>query len=251
MSDPNSAPSYGRLLKSLRIQKNIPFSEICRITRISLDNLVKLESEDHGRLPAPVHVKGFLKAYAQVLGVDPNSVIQRYLEDLAVYRKSTASDARLRSWLGFWPRLGVALAALAAIIAASIYGVSFFDRPIQPAATAVAPAPAQPPIPATGANAPEVKAPVAEAPPLEAAKKLMLRVIAVEPTRLKVIIDGQTPREYPLKPEDRLELEAKHHFNLLVDNGTGVRLFLNDEPVPMGGKSGQAATIQLPLRKVR
>lgn len=247
MTEESNAPSFGRLLKSLRAQKNIQLDEISRITRISLDNLIKLESEDHARLPAPVHVKGFLRAYAQVLWVDPNEIIRRYKEDLAVYQKASDSAAHLRSWLGFWPRLLVAIIVLGGIITVSVYSVSYFNRPPMSELSAVAPVPAassNPIAPTAGVTQPPLAGPT----PLTESKKLMLRVVAVEPTHFKVIIDGQTPREYQLKPEDRLELEARNHFNLLLDNATGVQLFLNDQPVQIGGRAGQPATILLPLK---
>jgi cytoskeleton protein RodZ len=247
MTEQNNPLSFGRFLKSLRIQNDIRLDEISRITRISLDNLAKLEREDHCRLPAPVHVKGFLKAYAQVVGAEPNEVIQRYLADRLAFQKSAGSNASLRSWLGFWPRLLIALVVLAVIIAVSVYSVSYSNRAPQSSVSPVSLVPAAPSA-QTAAEAPETSRSSAELTPLAAIKKLMLRVVAVEPTRLKVIIDGQTPKEYQLKPEDRLELEAKSHFNLLMDNATGIRLFLNDQPVQLSGKAGQTATIQLPLR---
>jgi cytoskeleton protein RodZ len=247
MTDENIPLSFGRFLKSLRIQKDIHLDEISRITRIPLDNLIKLEKEDHSRLPSPVHVKGFLRAYAQVVGAEPGDLIRRYLADLAVFQKSAGSDAKQRSRLSFWPRLLISLAVLAAIITVSVYSVSYFKQPKQPPVPAVAPAATALSDP-IAAKAPETSRPLAEPTPLAAIKKFMLKVVTVEPTRLKVIIDGQTPREYQLKPEDRLELEAKNHFNLLMDNATGIRLFLNDQPVQISGKAGQTATLQLPLR---
>ncbi|KAF5429743.1 protein of unknown function (DUF4115), partial [Candidatus Methanophagaceae archaeon] len=77
-------------------------------------------------------------------------------------------------------------------------------------------------------------------------KRLLLSIIAIETTWIKVIIDGQKPKEYSLKPGDRRELEASSGFNLLVGNATGVQLLLNDKPIEILGKRGQIVNIQIP-----
>lgn len=83
--------------------------------------------------------------------------------------------------------------------------------------------------------------------PVEAvAEKLKLQIVAVEDTWLKVIVDAQNPKEYFLKPSDRLELEADSGFNLLIGNATGLELFLNSRPVRVAGGRGQVVTLQIP-----
>ena len=77
-------------------------------------------------------------------------------------------------------------------------------------------------------------------------EKLLLKIITVEKTWLKVIVDTHDPVEYSLKPADRLELEATSGFNLLIGNATGIRLFLNGNPIPVPGKQGQVVTLQIP-----
>lgn len=41
-----------------------------RATRIRKDYLEKLESDDHTTMPEPIYVRGFVKAYANYLGLD-------------------------------------------------------------------------------------------------------------------------------------------------------------------------------------
>ena len=82
--------------------------------------------------------------------------------------------------------------------------------------------------------------------PEDAAEQLSLHIVAVEKTWLKVIADAEDPREFSLKPGQRLELEAASGFNLLIGNAAGIRLFLNGNPVGVSGKRGQVVTLQLP-----
>ena len=76
--------------------------------------------------------------------------------------------------------------------------------------------------------------------------KLRLRIIAVERTWLKVIVDGRNARSYDLKPEDRLELEGTNNFNLMIGNATGLQIFLNERPVKIFGSSDQVVSLKIP-----
>jgi len=75
---------------------------------------------------------------------------------------------------------------------------------------------------------------------------LLLKIVTVEKTWLKVIIDDQKSQEYSLNPGDRLELEALSGFNLLIGNAAGVYLNINDKDLPVSGSRGQVVTIKIP-----
>ena len=77
-------------------------------------------------------------------------------------------------------------------------------------------------------------------------ERMVLKLVAVEPTWLKIIADDQIPREYSLDVGDTLTLEAQDRFSLLIGNATGVQLTLNGSAVAVPGKSGQVVTLQLP-----
>jgi cytoskeleton protein RodZ len=70
--------SLGEYLRSERLNRGITLEEISRETRISTRMLQAIEDGNTESLPASVLVKGFLRAYAQKLGLDPETVILRY-----------------------------------------------------------------------------------------------------------------------------------------------------------------------------
>jgi cytoskeleton protein RodZ len=70
--------SLGEYLRSERLNRGITLEEISRETRISTRMLQAIEDGNTESLPAGVLVKGFLRAYAQKLGLDPETVILRY-----------------------------------------------------------------------------------------------------------------------------------------------------------------------------
>ena len=59
----------GSNLKKIREERMIPLEQIAMATHIRLSILRDLESEDYSDLSSPTQVKGFLKIYAEYLGV--------------------------------------------------------------------------------------------------------------------------------------------------------------------------------------
>lgn len=70
--------TLGEKLKKLRADRRISLSEVARSTRIQIKYLESLEEGNYGALPADVYVRGFLKNYADFLGVDESILIRIY-----------------------------------------------------------------------------------------------------------------------------------------------------------------------------
>ncbi len=64
-------------LKEIRLEKNISLEQIHEATRIHLDFLRKIEDGDFSIVPEPF-LRAFLREYAEIVGIDPNRVIQRF-----------------------------------------------------------------------------------------------------------------------------------------------------------------------------
>ncbi len=71
--------SVGRLLRRAREEGHIDLNEAVEATRIRRYYLEALEKEQWGKLPSPVFIKGFLRAYAEFLGLDKEMVLNSYL----------------------------------------------------------------------------------------------------------------------------------------------------------------------------
>lgn len=68
----------GRSLKEVREKLGIDLKTISAGTKINIKTLELIEDEDLERLPAPVYLKGFLKAYARALNLDSQKLIEGY-----------------------------------------------------------------------------------------------------------------------------------------------------------------------------
>ena len=73
--------SFGEVLKRERELREISLREISEATKISLRYLEALERDDFRYLPGGVFNKGFVRAYAQFIGVDPETMVTAYLHE--------------------------------------------------------------------------------------------------------------------------------------------------------------------------
>ena len=70
----------GSTLRRARLRRGIELETICDVTKVSMANLRHIEEERFEDLPATVYVRGFLKAYASTIGLDPQRVASSYIE---------------------------------------------------------------------------------------------------------------------------------------------------------------------------
>jgi len=73
--------SFGETLRRERELRQISLREISEATKINLRYLDALERDDFRHLPGGVFNKGFVRAYAQFIGIDPESMVTAYLEE--------------------------------------------------------------------------------------------------------------------------------------------------------------------------
>ena len=231
--------SFGHYLKAIRVKKGISLDEVSEETRIRIDTLRLIEKEDHDRLPSEVFVKGFLRAYAEAVGIDGGEAVTRYTSSINAYQATARSETDfVKLSTRFWPHLLLSLGAMICIITLSVFAMSVFHSPLQTDNQVNTNAGED-----DNKNDSELESDLVGK---LSEKSLLLKIITIETSWIKVIIDGRKPKEYSLKPGDRLEFEAFDDFNLLIGNATGVQLILNDKPIEVLGKRGQVVNIQIP-----
>jgi transcriptional regulator with XRE-family HTH domain len=71
--------SFGEELKRERELRQITLREVSEATKINLRYLDALERNDFRHLPGGVFNKGFVRAYAQYIGIDPEAMVNAYL----------------------------------------------------------------------------------------------------------------------------------------------------------------------------
>ncbi|MGA2139272.1 MAG: helix-turn-helix domain-containing protein [Verrucomicrobiia bacterium] len=150
--------SIGDTLREARHNRRASLEDASRATKIKMEILEQLEADEFDRMVAPAYTKGFLKLYAEYLGLDSHSVVEAYLRSQGGLRRQglhmeteKAIRAHKRPELQL-PLRSVALVVLAltVVVFLAVLGKTWSMRhassPAQPAPTMQA-VTAQPAVP--------------------------------------------------------------------------------------------------------
>lgn len=139
MIPPDEHPGVriGEILKSTRTHQGLEIAEVEERTKIRTKYLRALEHEDWHVLPSPAYARGFLRTYAQLLGLDAEALIDEFRRQVeselpsgqpytfrepVLERRRQPLPGEPRGW-GPWPVIGaVVLAAIAALLVIGLIG---------------------------------------------------------------------------------------------------------------------------------
>lgn len=122
--------SLGTWLRTQREARGVSIRDIAEATKISQRYLEALERDRFDALPAEVFVRGFLREYARIVGLDPDEVVNVYLLAAAQARPVAdeepgvvpAGAARRASVVAY----GVAVAALLIALLGAAAAISYW-----------------------------------------------------------------------------------------------------------------------------
>jgi cytoskeleton protein RodZ len=249
----NEGMSLGEVLRAQRLAAAGSLDEMARATRISQQYLRALETEDFSQLPAPVFVRGFIRAYCSFLGAPADRALALYQETLGLppAEPHPVFTPRRAPWLAHPIAVSAILLVIfgAGLVALNL-AVRNSVKPATPVVVATAASSSEgpatspitrAPVAATGPLAPEpspavpaLVAPVREA---EAATQRLV-VKAVEPTWVRVQTDDGRVAEELLTAGTTREWTSGKRFLLTVGNAGGVEIELNGRPLPSLGARG-------------
>jgi cytoskeleton protein RodZ len=78
IDQPQAAAQVGAGLRSVRERLGWKLPEVAEGLRIRLSYLEAIERGDLGALPGPAYQTGFIRTYAQSLGLDPEEILRRF-----------------------------------------------------------------------------------------------------------------------------------------------------------------------------
>lgn len=266
-----SAQEIGEMLRRVREEKGLSPEEVQAETKIRLRYLQALESGDESVIPGEVYYKGFLRFYANHLGLDGHALVEEYKQWKDSQRteeeraaaaaqtgaRGTAQSAQARRHIGVY-----ALVGLAVIVAAvGIWGLLSYGRQRTAGGGAAPPPPAVVPGETGGSGAAPGGSPAGSepaAPAVEVVKEdlgpagLRYRAtgstikVEVEALRLcwvRVTADGSVIFENALVPGAKAVWEAKQRLVVLYGNVGGVKFSVNGVPQEIAGRDGEVRTI--------
>jgi cytoskeleton protein RodZ len=123
--------SIGAHLRELRTRRGVSLDEVARTTRVAARYLVALENDAFSELPAPVFIRGFIRAYCQALGESPHDALSIY-DDHAGHASRTAPPSPPARAVTAGPRPRGTLAVsfvLLVILGMALFTVALVIRP--------------------------------------------------------------------------------------------------------------------------
>jgi cytoskeleton protein RodZ len=271
------AARIGTLLRSKRREKGLSLQDVEQATKIRARYLDGLEREDYSALPAAVYIHGFLKTYANFLGLDG----ERLSRELKEYRSPRRERQPEHEGEGPEPSefeqplvapgaLGSAerrrisgtiflTVALAVVVLAVVTGILYFvGRGSQEAAVgptgdaAVEPDP-NPSLekPAKEPSTNPTETTVAgtaggrtDYDPADNATGMIQATVRVleDPSYLSIRTDGTTVYQQPTQPGFSQTYEARDVIGVTAGNAGAVRVEINGQDAGPIGSYGEVAT---------
>lgn len=229
--------NLGLYLKQVREERKIPVAQIAQALKTKTETIQALEANDFGKIPAPTYVKGYLRSYANYLGIEGDPLLMEYNRQYPQAKQPlVAPEHKI-------PRVGISMSVLLksklfisiilAIIAIPILIVvlvySMHKKSAKKAPVKEVPVQIQQPqvqtqkepekIPAVS----PIKTPVAT--PMSLSAKALDNVWVRISSDTKVIFEGV------LQKNDKENWQAQNEFKLRIGNPSKLSLTLNDQPV--------------------
>ena len=256
----------GIRLAEARKRLGLTLEEAERSTRIRAHHLAALERGEFETISSHVQAKGFIRSYAEFLGLRSEELLEQYEQALggrgkgrprrkALHELPTRPAVQVRSrrpsWLStdLFVAAGITVAVLALIawgvgrvvagmqertLAASEFLIPTFTPSPEAAPAEALPSPEAGSV-ATEAPALAVPAPLSETPTLaltfapSSSAPVDLRLLVERRSWVRVVVDGVESYQGRADPGEILEFQGQQVVQVTTGNGIGVRAFYNGQ----------------------
>ena len=236
----------GLRLRTARETRGLTIDALARATRVQRRILEAIERNDTGGIPPRPYGRGFVRAFAKEVGLEPDQTVREFfsqfapaagLHDEPVHAVPERTPLHLNPrWRAIaattlmWA-LGVAFAVLAV---RSV--VNMLDRSGEPQRTDTASA-AAPVVAGTTGTAEASRPASADRSPIT------VTLEATGPAWVTAHADGRRIIYRTLQPGDREVLRAEREVRLRIGNAGAVRWRINDRPPAPLGAPGEVRTV--------
>ena len=246
----SSCLSFGEELRRERVIRDIPLEEISQATKISLRLLKALEDSDLKKLPAPTFTRGFIRAYAKHLGIDPEEKVNAYLADLAGGRPEAPSAKKARPRSRFWRGRRSTSGTIVGVVIAVLVLLGMIASPerrtrSRPSRERLVAAPKAAPVILKNVSISNEPTPAirperaAASNPAAASSGISLVLEFQQDSWTKLEADGQTVLKGLVRRGEKRRFEAHNGFRITLGNAGGVRISVDGRALDPLGESGE------------
>jgi cytoskeletal protein RodZ len=274
---PTTMESIGAYLKREREFRNITLDEISQATKIRETNLRALEEDRLNSLGSPVFVKGYLKACATYLGLDPNDLVLRYeasLREEKPPRVTKPVDETPDQWRLKYIVLPVSLLLIFGVLLLLVLQrpmrVEMDTQPVQETESTQGPALKSESTSSGGTadgDSPIALGPHREAfslgpPPVHpprpsaslASKSplgIQLQLTALEDAWVQIQIDQEPAKEMLLRSGNTVSRQGEKSMQMKIGNAGGLEILWNGKDLGKLGESGQVIYLAISPEEVQ
>ena len=250
----------GATLEQARREKGLSLRDVEQATKIRTRYLEGLEREDYSMLPDAVYVQGFLKTYANFLGLDGDGLAQEFKDRWSPRRERQLNYERPRESEFERPIISpgglagterrkvsgatILTVALAVLLLAAVIGALYLIGSRSAADSGAAPGPEK-----AGNNAapadPAPEPEPASRPVTEPREDEAIRVVVSVPDRpswLSIQTDGVVAYEQTVYPGFAQTFEARDAISITAGDAGAVRIEVDGQDVGILEYDGQVTT---------
>jgi cytoskeletal protein RodZ len=258
-SEECSLATLGEALRTARQIRRLSLNQVESVTKIRLKYLVALEEDNLADLPPPVYTRGYVRAYATYLGLDPKQMLLLYeqlhppAEPLGVQRE--VRPLRAPGAITGPQLLGIAVVAVLVLAGYYLYQqyTLFVASGLPQQAEGRAMGPRIGPTPASALAAdPTIEAkatatPVPTPPPTPTATPIPgVHVVANVTQRswLCVVVDNKRVYWDFVRPGATLKWDGNDQIFMRAGNAGGLEVSFNGKPQGALGAQGEVKNVE-------
>ncbi|HLQ33658.1 MAG TPA: RodZ domain-containing protein [Chloroflexota bacterium] len=238
------------MLRTAREERGVSLAQAEAATMIRRSYLQALEDDEHAQLPGAVYIKGFLRNYAQYLGLDALHVLSVYHREYPDQSQEVVAPATIKPRGTSQLVTGGTIASLLLVVVIAIFSTYVYRqvqafRQSEPASQAAALVPTPTPIPPTPTSARSAETAAAVVPEPVAPTRTALAGGAEVTAKvsqdawLQVQVDGQRSFEGVLKAGQTQTWKGKDDVFVWVGNAGGVSIVFNGSDMGTLGAVGE------------
>ena len=262
---------FGDRLKRERELRDVSLEEITKATKIKIEYLQALETDDWDHLPGHGFNRGYIRTIARYLGMDEESLLAEYSmaraepePSMPIATRAVVAEKSRQTWQRI-PTTQVVAAFLAALLlAGGIYGARKIVLAHKTRAThtapQIAPAPAvNTPAPLEAALVPVPSSTSEAAPPTKAdpspkaadlPEYLVMKIQAGKAAHLRVVADRHLVYTGHISSGETKRYRARNTFEISSSDSGAVLIELEGQTMPPLGLPGQAGKATFTRRDV-
>ncbi|MPL60602.1 Cytoskeleton protein RodZ [bioreactor metagenome] len=240
-------PTVGEILRSEREKQGLSIKDIEKATSIRTLYLSSIEADNYSVIPGEVYLKGFIRNYANCLGLDAKELLELYrqtsnLTDLEP--EKTSDDCERTAVTPVSDRVGgssktnkLIVVGLVSVFLIGILSWAIGNRNNQPPQQLPdpKPAPTSPAVPVPQSS-PNTLVPEKPAPQ---SKPIMVTAKYTDLCWTLVIADGKEVYEGTPKIGETLQWEAQSNLSVQLGNASGVEIIHNGQAIGKMGEKGE------------